>query len=115
MGITGERSTPFVEAILNPNMTWAPWAFLAGTGFGIVAFFSVFIFMFKGRTATFSGLVNRLTLLIAGTVSTVVFAAFFSGSFPHPVDWISLILIVVAIGFMAKAEKKRQSELEQAD
>src|ERR1051325_4501443 len=31
----------------------------------MVAFFSVFIFMFKGRTATFAGLVNRLTSLAA--------------------------------------------------
>ena len=88
-----------------------PLSFLAGIGFGIVAFFSVFIFMFKGRTATFSGLVNRLTSLIAGTVSTLLFALFFTGSFPHLIDWISLIFIVIAVGFMAKAEKKRQVEL----
>jgi len=110
-GITGERVTPFVNAVLHPNMTWAPWAFVAGMGFGIVAFFSVFIFMFKGRTATFSGLVNRLTSLIAGTVSTIIFAIFFTGSFPHLIDWISLVFIVIAVGFMAKAEKKRRVEL----
>ena len=111
-GITGERSTPFMNAFFNTNFDWMPLAFLAGMGFGIVAFFSVFIFMFKGRTATFAGLVNRLTSLIAGTVSTLLFAVFFTGSFPHLIDWVSLIFIVIAVGFMAKAEKKRRVELE---
>jgi hypothetical protein len=114
-GITGERSTNFMNAFVNTNFDWMPLAFLAGIGFGIVAFFSVFIFMFKGRTATFAGLVNRLTSLIAGTVSTLIFAVFFTGSFPHLIDWISLIFIVIAVGFMAKAEKKRQVELAVTD
>lgn len=110
-GITGERITPFMDAFFNTNFEWMPLAFLAGIGFGVVAFFSVFIFMFKGRTATFSGLVNRLTSLIAGTVSTLIFAIFFTGRFPQIIDWVSLVFIVVAVGFMAKAEKKRQAEL----
>ncbi|MCX7647252.1 MAG: hypothetical protein N2Z60_01435, partial [Elusimicrobiales bacterium] len=48
------------------------WAMIIGSGipFGIAAFFSVFLLMFKGRTATFSGLVNRVTSLVAGTAST---------------------------------------------
>lgn len=110
-GLVGERITPFQNAFFNMNFEWMPLSFLAGIGFGIVAFFSVFIFMFKGRTATFSGLVNRLTSLIAGTVSTLLFAIFFTGSFPQIIDWISLVFIVVAVGFMAKAEKKRRLEL----
>jgi hypothetical protein len=84
---------------------------LAGTAYGIVAFFSVFIFMFKGRTATFAGLSNRLTSLIAGTAATLLFAVFFKGSYPKPEDWISLALILIAVGFMTRAELKRSAEL----
>lgn len=110
--ITGERITPFVNAVISPNPEWSHWAFIAGIAYGVVAFFSVFLFMFKGRTATFAGLVNRLTSLIAGTVSTLLFAFLFQGSYPHLVDWIALVFILAAVGFMAKAEKKRKKELE---
>lgn len=112
LDITGERITPFVNAVTAPNPTWSHWAFIAGIAYGVVAFFSVFLFMFKGRTATFAGLVNRLTSLIAGTVSTLLFAFLFQGSYPHLVDWIALIFILAAVGFMAKAEKKRKKELK---
>ncbi|HNW83190.1 MAG TPA: hypothetical protein PKG52_09900 [bacterium] len=112
LDITGERITPFVNAVTAPNPTWSHWAFLAGLAYGVVAFFSVFLFMFKGRTATFAGLVNRLTSLIAGTTSTLLFAYFFSGNYPEIIDWISLLFILGAVGFMAKAEKKRKKELE---
>lgn len=112
LDITGERITPFVNAVISPDPDWSHWAFIAGLAYGVVAFFSVFLFMFKGRTATFAGLVNRLTSLIAGTVSTLLFAAIFGGSYPHLVDWIALIFILGAVGFMAKAEKKRKKELK---
>lgn len=112
-GFTGSRITPFVSAVTSPDMEWAPWAFLAGIGFGIVAFFSVFLFMFKGRTATFAGLVNRLTSLVAGTTATLLFAFAFNGRYPVVIDWVSLVFILAAVGFMARAEKKRKRELEQ--
>lgn len=111
-GAVGERITPFADAVVAPDMEWGPWAFLAGVGYGIVAFFSVFLFMFKGRTATFAGLVNRLTSLIAGTTATILFAFMFSGKYPELIDWISLFFILVAVGFMAKAEKKRRFEID---
>jgi drug/metabolite transporter (DMT)-like permease len=88
------------------------WAILAGTAFGAVAFFSVFIFMFKGRTATFAGLVNRLTSLIAGTAATLIFFYSFGGKFPAVEDWISLVFILIAVAFISKAEKKRIAELK---
>lgn len=110
--IEGERIAPFVGAIFAPNMQWAPGAFLAGMGFGVVAFFSVFLFMFKGRTATFAGLVNRLTSLIAGTTSTILFALFFKGKYPEIIDWVSLFFILVAVAFIAKAEIKRRQEMD---
>lgn len=96
-------------AISDPKPLWA-WAMLAGVAYGIVAFFSVFIFMFKGRTATFAGLVNRLTSLIAGTASTLLFALFFAGKYPKIQDWVSLGLILVAVAFLTIAERKRAAE-----
>lgn len=86
---------------------------IAGLAFGIVAFFSVFIFMYKGRTATFAGLVNRLTSLLAGTTSTLLFAVFFGGKYPSLVDWFSFVMIIIAIYFMSKSEQKRTKELER--
>jgi hypothetical protein len=100
----------FRGAITDPRPLW-PQAILAGMAFGMVAFFSVFLFMFKGRTATFAGLVNRLTSLIAGTTATLVFYFAFSGRFPKTQDWISLTLILIAVGFLSVAERKRVVEL----
>jgi len=97
-------------AFTNPLHLW-PWAILAGMAYGMVAFFSVFIFMFKGRTATFAGLTNRLTSLVAGTVATLVFYFAFKGSFPKLQDWLSLVFIFIAVGFLSVAERKRVAEL----
>ncbi len=108
--ISGPRATPFAEAVINPDPSWWYLGVMAGVAFGIVAIFSVFLFMFKGRTATFSGLVNRLTSLIAGTASTLIFAAVFGGKWPVPLDWLVFLFIVVAVAFMGMAEKKRTAE-----
>lgn len=123
----------FHGAFTHPRPQWLG-AGIAGMAFGMVAFFSVFIFMFKGRTATFAGLVNRLTSLVAGTTSTLVFyfvfmcgsffvhvtpggpdkPAFlfcFKASFPKLQDWLSLVFIFIAVGFLTVAERKRVAEL----
>lgn len=110
-GVAGPRITPFSDAVFHTNWDWAPWAALVGVAYGINAFFSVFIFMFKGRTATFANLANRLTSLIAGTLATVLYAFFFGGEYPAVIDWVSLGFIFIAIGFMVVAEKKRKAEL----
>jgi hypothetical protein len=100
----------FKNAFVFPDSNcW--WAVLSGTAFGIVAFFSVFLFMFKGRTATFAGLVNRLTSLVAGTTATLITFLLFGGKFPKPQDWISLIFILIAVAYLSVAEKKRTEEL----
>jgi len=96
----------FQRAIQTPHPAWKA-ATLAGLPFGIVAFFSVFLFMFKGRTATFAGLVNRLTSLVAGTAATVLFHLAFGGKAPSNEDWLSLVFILIAVGFLAAAEQKR--------
>jgi hypothetical protein len=100
----------FQTSFVIPNHSWG-WALLSGTAFGVVAFFSVFLFMFKGRTATFAGLVNRLTSLAAGTVATLLSAVLLGAKFPKLQDWISLVFILVAVGFLSIAEKKRTIEL----
>lgn len=98
------------DTLTSPKPIW-PGAVLAGVAFGCVAFFSVFIFMFKGRTATFAGLVNRLTSLVAGTTATLCSYYFLGGKFPKIGDWVSLGFIFVAVIFLSIAEKKRVKEL----
>jgi len=100
----------FRGAFLQPHPKFMSAGFW-GSFFGIAAFFSVFIFIFKGRTATFAGLVNRLTSLIAGTAATLIFWQFFGGKFPDIKEWASLGFILIAICFITKAEKKRAQEL----
>lgn len=103
----------FQQALASPTAYWG-WEIAAGLMFGGVAFFSVFLFMFKGRTATFAGLVNRLTSLIAGTASTLVVFYLFGGKFPDQKDWVSLVFILIAVGFLSLAERKRAKELVAA-
>lgn len=100
----------YQAAIAAPKTLWGIAA-ISGTAFGVAAFFSVFLFMFKGRTATFAGLVNRLTSLIAGTTATLIFHFGFGGKFPKNEDWLSLAFILIAVGFLTRAEKKRAAEL----
>jgi hypothetical protein len=104
------RVVEFREAIRHPD----PAAVLSGIPYGIVAFFSVFIFMFKGRTATFVGLVNRLTSLVAGTAATLFLHYAFHTGFPSAQDWISLLFILVAVFFLTRAEQRRTAELATA-
>lgn len=103
----------FQAALAAPHASAVPANF-AGAIYGMVAFFSVFIFMFKGRTATFAGLVNRLTSLVAGTAATLISYFIFKGRFPSPADWASLALILVAVGFLSMSERRRVQELVAA-
>ncbi len=91
------------------DLNWG--AIFAGVPFGLVAFFSVFIFLFKGRTATFAGLVNRLTSLLAGVAATLIFAVAYGGRYPSMRHWASVGLIVIAVYFLTRAEKRRAREL----
>lgn len=107
--LSGSQSAPialFREAVTMPHPQWFP-ASLAGVIYGLVAFFSVFIFMFKGRTATFAGLVNRLTSLVAGTTATLLSYFIYKARFPSPADWASLGLILTAVAFLTRAERRR--------
>jgi hypothetical protein len=103
----------FVAAVDAPAPGWG-WAAIAGLAFGVVAFFSVFIFMFKGRTATFTGLLNRLTSLVAGTTATVLGHWLFQSALPSLQNWVSLGFVLVAVVFLARAERRRAEELKAA-
>ncbi len=103
----------FQGAFITPHAQW--WkAAIAGVPYGIGAFFSVFLFMFKGRTATFSGLVNRLTSLIAGTIATLLVFLLMAQKPPKAEDWAGLVIIFIALYFLGKSEKKRARELSAA-
>jgi len=106
LGWTDARVIEARSALLAPELI----AILSGIPFGIVAFFSVFLFMFHGRTATFTGLVNRLTSLIAGTTATLLLWWGFGTKPPSLVDWASLVLILIAVGFLSGAERRRARE-----
>ena len=110
---SGLHARPVVElktavASLDPH-----WLLATGVGmiYGMVAFFGVFIFMFKGRTATFSGLAYSQTSLAAGTAATLISAFVYHAAFPSSADWASLALIAVAFTFLGLAERKRILEL----
>lgn len=100
----------YKSAFENPHSKWISMV-LSGVPFGIAAFFSVFLFMFKGRTATFAGLVNRITSLLAGTISTILLWIFFGMKAPKFEDWISLFFVFLAIYFIGLSEKRRIREL----
>jgi hypothetical protein len=106
LGVGGVHVEGFRQSFLSVPSAWY-WAILAGGVFGAVAVFSVFIFMFQGRTATFTGLVNRLTSLIAGTAATLLFALFFGGAYPKLEDWLSLGAILAAVACLTSAERRR--------
>ncbi|MCC6747037.1 MAG: hypothetical protein IT371_05215 [Deltaproteobacteria bacterium] len=113
--VAGGQVRPIVamrQAVSAPHDQWS-LAILAGVIYGMVAFFSVFIFMFKGRTATFAGLVNRMTSLVAGTTATLLSHLIFGGRFPSGADWSSLGLVLTAVVFLARAERRRVPELAQ--
>jgi hypothetical protein len=95
------------DAVANPDAL----AIASGLPYGLVAFFSVFLFMFQGRTATFAGLVNRITSLLAGTTATLLLAWWWGQRPPAVTEWVSFLFILVAVGFLSRAEQKRASEV----
>jgi hypothetical protein len=103
----------FQQAVSQPHEKWfsAVWA---GIPYGIGAFFSVFLFMFQGRTATFAALTNRLTSLIAGTVATLIVWQWLGKSAPDWKAWASLAFILIAVYFLGLGEKRRTAELLKA-
>lgn len=100
----------FGHAFTAPPDGWLGAVVLGGGAFGGVAVFSVFIFMFKGRSATFAGLVNRLTSLVAGIAATLGSALVFGGSWPSSRDWVALGFILAAVAALTRAERRRAAD-----
>ncbi len=112
--MTAATPTAFLEnfalAVDRPHSRWLQAA-VGGLPFGAVAFFSVFIFMLRGHTATFAGLANRLTSLVAGTTATLVTWAAFGGELPGTEDWMSLLLIFGAVALLYRSETRARKAL----
>jgi hypothetical protein len=102
--------TEFVGGVFSPT----PLAILIGMVFGIGAFFSVFLFLFKDGSATFNVTLNRLTSLTAGTVATLCFWLLFDGKPVKGLDWLAMAVVLVAIGFLTWAGRRRQTEAAAA-
>lgn len=109
-GSSDPRIVELDRAVRDP----VPLAILAGVPYGAVAFFSVFIFMFQGRTATFAGLVNRLISLLGGVVATILLALLFGLRWPSLQDWVSVAFIGIAVAFLTRAERRRSAEQARA-
>ena len=99
-GSTGKLGHEFSETLTTPHLHWIP-ASIAGTPYGFVAIFSVFLFLYPGKSATFTGVTNRLVSLIGGTAASLILYLFFSADFPPNEDWIALGFILMAIALLA--------------
>ncbi|MDP8225599.1 MAG: hypothetical protein P9L99_19725 [Candidatus Lernaella stagnicola] len=107
--LAGWNPTPvaeFAAGVFSPT----PVAILIGMVFGIGAFFSVFLFLFKDGSATFNVTLNRLTSLTAGTVATLCFWLLFDGQPVKSYQWAALGVVLLAIGLLAWAGKRRKRE-----
>lgn len=89
------------------DINWT--AVASGIPFGLAAFASVFLLMFKGRNATFSSLANRTTSLMAGLVGNIILWRYFEleKDKPGTPECLGLGLVLVAIVFLALAEYRR--------
>ncbi len=106
-------SGKLVLAVSQPSLHWFT-ASLSGIFYGMVAFFSVFIFLLRGRSATFAGLANRLTSLLAGTTATLIGCIVWATPWPSVVDWISFLLIMFAVFLLATAERRHNAMIGPA-
>lgn len=104
LGWQDKRILVVARAASDPSLG----AIIAGVPFGALAYFSVALLMFKGVSATFATVTNRSVSLLAGTTATLVFWFFWVGPFPQTHEWLSLVLVGIAIGFLAKADRRRK-------
>ena len=104
LGWADAKLTAMAETVQAPD-----WGAIWRTGVpqGLLTLFGTLIWLYEGRSATFVGLLNRLTSLLAGVGATLVFAAAFGGKYPSLRDWISAGLIVVAFFLLTRAERRR--------
>jgi hypothetical protein len=106
LGWQDARLVQLTNEIARPNAS----AVMSGVPYALVAFFSVFLFMFHGRSATFAGLVNRITSLLAGTTATLLLALVFHLPPPSLSDWVSLTFVLIAVALLGNVETRRPAE-----
>ena len=105
-GVQAPQVVDYVRGLQHPD----PAGIMIGVPYGIGAFFSVFLFLYKGGTATFNTTMNRLTSLVAGTAATLGFFYLFQGKPVASHEWTALAIVVTAIGFLGWAGRRRQQE-----
>ncbi len=108
--LTQSDSNPLQE-VLRSATSPSALAVVSGLPYAAVAFFSVFIFMYRGRTATFAGVLNRLTSLIAGTISTLILSFAYQSRPPSVREWFSFFWIAIATALLARSELKRKPQV----
>jgi len=101
-----QQLVDFTAGLYNPSLI----AIIIGMPFGIGAFFSVFLFLYKGGTATFNITLNRMTSLIGGTTATLIFHYAFGGKAIKAQNWAALAVVFIAIGFLTWSGKRRAKE-----
>jgi hypothetical protein len=112
-----ENPTPgmgqdFLHAFTEPHPLWLGAA-VSGLPYSLVAFFSVFLFLFPGKSATFTGVTNRLVSLMGGTAASLILYLFFGADFPPREDWIALGFILAAIGLLAWGNQVEQAQAKK--
>lgn len=106
--LVSDSSDPRVVDAQKAISNWNWSAMGSGIFFGLVAVPSVFLMMLKGRTGTFGALLNRVTTLIAGTISTCALAMLFvEQNWPTVYDWVSFGLLLLALHYVGKAAAEK--------
>ena len=103
-GWQAEQAVSFANGFSNPSLL----GIAVGIPFGIAAFPSVFLYLYKGGTATFNTTINRLTSLVAGMTASLAFSLIFSLPYDKAHQWYAMIVIFIAIGFLGWAGKRRE-------
>lgn len=91
---------------------WDWRALASGVSYAGVAFFSVALFLLRGKTATFAGVLNRVTSLLAGTGATLLTAFYFGTPWPSASEWGALVWVLAATALLARSELRRARETE---
>lgn len=101
------------RSVFDPEHGPSGGAMLSGIPYGIAAFFSVFMFVFKGKNRTFAVLSNRLASLVAAPLAAFVFITVFFGKM-KPAEFKALGFVIIALAFMAWGEIARANAKKRA-
>ncbi|MBI4126067.1 MAG: hypothetical protein HY465_01095 [Deltaproteobacteria bacterium] len=105
-GFAPKQVEEFAYGFFNPNFKAMAWSI----PYGLVAVFSVFLFIYKFGSATFNTIVNRLTSLLAGTAASVASFYYLGGKPVAAHEWKALGVVLLAITFLVWADRRRHAE-----